>query len=105
MDQFGGLPGCSVDHYLILMLDFINRQLDNNQRQPTAVFAAFVDFSKAFNRMDHNTLVTILSDLNIPTCALASSSLTFPIVKCVSVTTGPCLQNKTSLEVDLRGVS
>ena len=32
--------------------------------------AALVDFSKAFNRMDHNTLVTILSDLNIPTCAL-----------------------------------
>ena len=31
---------------------------------------ALVDFSKAFNRMDHNGLVTTLSDLNIPTCAL-----------------------------------
>ena len=70
MDQLGGLPGCSVEHYLVHMLDFINKQLDNNHCQPTAVLAAFVDFSKAFNRIDHNTLVTILSDLNIPTCAL-----------------------------------
>ena len=29
-----------------------------------------VDFSKAFNRIDHNVIVTILADLNIPTCAL-----------------------------------
>ena len=31
---------------------------------------ALVDFSKAFNRIDHNVIVTILSDLNVPTCAL-----------------------------------
>ena len=29
-----------------------------------------VDFSKALNCIDHNVIVTILSDLNIPTCAL-----------------------------------
>ena len=29
-----------------------------------------MDFSKAFNRIDHNTIVTILSDLNVPTCAI-----------------------------------
>ena len=29
-----------------------------------------VSFSKAFNRIDHNIIVTILGDLNIPTCAL-----------------------------------
>ena len=70
MDQLGGLPGCSVEHYLILMLDFIHKQLDKNHSEATAVIAALVDFSKAFNRMDHNIIVTILSDLNIPTCAL-----------------------------------
>ena len=70
MDQLGGLPGCSVEHYLTLMLDFIHSHLDKSHRQPTCVLMALVDFSKAFNRMDHNTIVTILSDLNIPTCAL-----------------------------------
>ena len=70
LDQLGGLPGCSVDHYLIQMLDFIHKNLDDNQNKPTAVLAGLVDFSKAFNRIDHGIIVTILSDLNVPTCAL-----------------------------------
>ena len=69
-DQLGGLPGCSVNHYLIRMLDFIHRKLDVTSTCPTAVVCTLVDFSKAFNRMDHNVIMTILSDLNIPTCAL-----------------------------------
>ena len=69
-DQLGGLPGCSVEHYLIQMLDFIHMSLDNSSNHPTAVLCALIDFSKAFNRIDHNIIVTILSDLNIPTCAL-----------------------------------
>jgi hypothetical protein len=69
-DQLGGLPGCSVEHYLILMLDFIQRNIDRSHKEPTAVLAGLVDFSKAFNRIDHNVIITILSDLNIPTCAL-----------------------------------
>ena len=52
------------------MIDFILRNLDSSSRNPAAVIAATVDFSKAFNRMSHNKIVTILSDLNIPTCAL-----------------------------------
>ena len=70
LDQLGGLPGCSVEHYLVLMLDFIHKNIDNAKKKPTAVLAGLVDFSKAFNRIDHNKIVTILSDLNIPTCAL-----------------------------------
>ena len=69
-DQLGGLPGCSVSHYLTQMLDFIQKKLDNHAKQPTAVLAGLIDFSKAFNRIDHNIIVTILSDLNVPTCAL-----------------------------------
>ena len=70
LDQLGGLPGCSVNHYLVQMMDFIHKNLDNGTKKPTAVLAGLVDFSKAFNRIDHNVIVTILSDLNIPTCAL-----------------------------------
>ena len=69
-DQLGGLPGCSVEHYLIQMLDFIHSSMDNSSNHPTAVLCALIDFSKAFNRIDHNIIVTILSDLSIPTCAL-----------------------------------
>ena len=69
-DQLGGLPGCSVVHYIIRMIDFILSNLDNSSKNPGAVIAATVDFSKAFNQMSHNKIVTILSDLNIPTCAL-----------------------------------
>ena len=52
-DQLGGLPGCSVNHYLIQMLDFIHKKLDNGQKEPTAVLCGLVDFSNAFNRIDH----------------------------------------------------
>ena len=68
--QLGGLPGCSVEHYLVLMLDFIHRNIDKSHQEPTAVLAGLVDFRKAFNRIDHNVIITILSDLNIPTCSL-----------------------------------
>ena len=52
------------------MVDFILKNLDNTSNNPKAVIAATIDFSKAFNRMSHNRIITILSDLNIPTCAL-----------------------------------
>ena len=48
-DQLGGLPGCSVDHYLVLMMDFIHSNIDKSHKEPTAVLAGLVDFSKAFN--------------------------------------------------------
>ena len=68
-DQLGGLPGCSVVHYIIRMTDFILKNLDKT-KNPSAVLGVTVDFSKAFNRLCHNTIITILADLNIPTCAL-----------------------------------
>ena len=70
LDQLGGLPGCSIVHYIVRMTDFILRSLDDSSKEPKAVLAATVDFSKAFNRMSHNRIITILADLNIPTCAL-----------------------------------
>ena len=35
-------------------------------KTPHAVLATMIDFSKAFNRQNHNLLVTILSDMNVP---------------------------------------
>ena len=29
-DQLGGLPGCSIVHYIMRMMDFILRNLDDN---------------------------------------------------------------------------
>ena len=56
--------------FLVLMLDFIYKNIDRSCKEPTAVIAVLVDFSKAFNRIDHNVIITILANLNVLTCAL-----------------------------------
>ena len=35
-------------------------------KNPLATLSIMYDFSKAFNRQDHNTLITILSDMGTP---------------------------------------
>ena len=62
--QYGGLKGSSVTHYLI---DFINFVLYNQDvKDIHAVLVVAVDFSKAFNRQNHNLLIELLSDLGVP---------------------------------------
>ena len=61
--QYGGTRGNSICHYLI---EFINFILHEQESESTAVLACLVDFSKAFNRQDHNTLITKLNDLGVP---------------------------------------
>ena len=62
--QYGGQKGESVTHYLIDFINFVmyNQDLKNMH----AVLAVAIDFSKAFNRQNHNILVTLLSDLGVP---------------------------------------
>ena len=48
--QFGGIKGSSVDHFLIETWDCILRALEDNR---AAVTLASIDFEKAFNRVDH----------------------------------------------------
>ena len=62
--QFGGQKGNSITHYLIEFINFIlyNQDLTN----PHAVLTLLVDYSKAFNRSNHHTIITILSDLGVP---------------------------------------
>ena len=66
--QYGGLRGNSINHYLIELLNFILYNQDSNE--PTAILACLIDFSKAFNRQNHNLLITKLSDLGAPSWLL-----------------------------------
>ena len=59
-----GIKGLSINHYLIRFLHFIQSSLDS--QIPTAVIAAFIDMSKAFNRVDHTLLVQDLYDMKCP---------------------------------------
>ena len=62
--QYGGFKGNSITHYII---EFINFILANQESSaPTAILACMIDFSKAFNRQDHNLLITKLSDMSVP---------------------------------------
>ena len=66
--QYGGLKGNSINHYLMELLNFILYNQDNSE--PTAILACLIDFSKAFNRQNHNLLITKLSDLGVPSWLL-----------------------------------
>ena len=66
--QYGGLKGNSINHYLIELTNFILYNQD--MKHPHAVLTMCIDFSKAFNRQNHNTLIKILSDLNVPSWLL-----------------------------------
>ena len=67
-DQMSGLPGGSVEHYIIKMLNFILSSMDRNP--DTAVLSVPVDYQKAFNIMLHSDILCNLSALNVPTCAV-----------------------------------
>ena len=62
--QFGGIKGNSICHYLIELVNFI--LLNQESSSPTAVLACMIDFSKAFNRQNHNLLIIKLSDMGVP---------------------------------------
>ena len=62
--QYGGRKATSISHYLI---DFVNFILYNQDLAvPHSVIAVMIDFSKAFNRINHNIILTILSDMGVP---------------------------------------
>ena len=62
--QYGGVQGSSISHYLINFINFI--LFNQDLAVPHAVVAVMVDFSKAFNRINHNTIITILSKMGVP---------------------------------------
>ena len=60
--QFGGRKGYSVLIYLIKLVDFILKNLEKSN----AVILALIDFSKAYNRQNHNRLITCFNDMGTP---------------------------------------
>ena len=67
----GGLKGYGTNYYLARLIDFIYRELDNgSNKDRKAVAAMAIDLSKAFNRLDHGKLVTLLFDMGVPPCPL-----------------------------------
>ena len=66
--QFGGMHGSSITHYLIEFTNFVLYNQD--MKNPQAVLALMVDFSKAFNRQNHNIIVKVLSRMGVPSWLL-----------------------------------
>ena len=66
--QYGGEKGSSISHYLVEFVNFILYNQDMNI--PQAVLAVLLDYSKAFNRICHNRIVTILSRMGVPSWLL-----------------------------------
>ena len=59
-DQFG-VKGLSITHYLLKLIHSVHTSLDTTNSD--AVITAFIDMSKAFNRVDHNLLIADLHDM------------------------------------------
>ena len=62
--QFGGKKKVSTVHYLIEFVTFILYNWDLQQSQ--AVVATLLDFSKAFNRVNHKFIITRLAEWGAP---------------------------------------
>ena len=62
-NQFA-VPGASCAHALIKLIDFILKNTDNPNK-PTAVINLLADWSKAFNKCNHNIIMRILIAMKI----------------------------------------
>jgi hypothetical protein len=62
--QYGGTRGSSSSHYIIDLITFILYNQD--LKEPKAILTAMVDFEKAFNRLNHNKLLSKLHDMGAP---------------------------------------
>ena len=61
--QFGNIKNCSTTHALIHM---IHNWLADLENPGSTIRCCMIDFSKAFDRIDHNILLHKLQQLNIP---------------------------------------
>ena len=57
--------GHSTTHYLLMLFMFILSNTDNSYI-PRSVLVALIDFSKAFNRINHSKVKVRLSDWGVP---------------------------------------
>lgn len=63
--QFGSLKNTSTTHNLISL---VHHLLSESDAAKSAVRVFLLDFSKAFDRIDHTTLLHKLSDMSVPSC-------------------------------------
>ena len=63
-NNYGGVKNSSTSHYLLNLLHFIHKNLDN--REPHAVVLAQVDLFKAFNSVSHRLVILDLFDMHVP---------------------------------------
>ena len=61
--QFGSLKNSSTTHALLSLLHHLLNETDVSKN---AVRIFLLDFSKAFDHIDHNILLSILSDMDVP---------------------------------------
>ena len=59
------VPGASCSHALISTINFILKETDNPNK-PKAVLNLLADWSKAFNKVNHNIIMRILVALKVP---------------------------------------
>ena len=62
--QCGGLRKSSISHYLVKLLDFVHKTLD--QRTPHAAVICGEDLSKAYNRGSHQLVIEDLHSMHVP---------------------------------------
>ena len=62
--HYGGFKGSSTAHYLINLLDFSLKNLE--KPEITAIIMCLIDWSKAFNQMDHNITMKRLIEYEVP---------------------------------------
>ena len=60
--QFGNMKSSSTTHCLVSLLDFIYRNLEQRK---TSVALAFVDFTKAFDLVNHNIIIKKAASLGL----------------------------------------
>ena len=63
-NQYGGEPGCGTTHLLVQAMDNIPRALEDNR---SAVVLTSVDFSKAFNRLEHGSCLQAFAKKGLST--------------------------------------
>ena len=62
--HYGGFKGSSTAHYLINLVNFSLKNLDNPNI--VAIMMCLIDWSKAFNRMNHNITLQRLIEYQVP---------------------------------------
>ena len=65
--QYGNVRGCSTTHGLIDFLDFAYKELE---KRKTGVTATFIDFKKAFDLVDHTTIIKKCISMGVRRCLI-----------------------------------